>query len=206
MSVLQLLFVLQYCTAFGTDDDTAILGATYDSFTRFACGDYHLSPYHMNIRHSQSHLNISRDEMSGAFQSDPHGVVSYHPGRSISFTVLGNPIPKKSSFKLQNGHVINPSMKDEKTFRNATLEVLGDRTTTVPLFKARDSLFIEIRFILTGGLRNTDIDNLIKLVFDAMKGVIYEDDRDIVRVTASKEVDMAHVDGKTLITVVKLDP
>ena len=109
--------------------------------------------------------------MSHTFESDPHEVVTYYPGRSISFTVLGNPTPKRRSFKLRSGHVINPSLQDEKNFRTATLEVLGDTVTIFPLFQARDSLFIELSFIMISGLRNTDIDNLIKFVFDAMKGI-----------------------------------
>ena len=54
---------------------------------------------------------------------------------------------------------------------------------------------------MTRSSRNTDIDNMVKFVFDALKGIIYYDDRDIISLTASKVQDQSNQHGITYICV-----
>lgn len=50
--------------------------------------------------------------------------------------------------------------------------------------------------------RRRDVDNMLKATFDALKGIIIDDDSQIMRVTATKKI--GHY-NKTIIIVNKLD-
>lgn len=61
-------------------------------------------------------------------------------------------------------------------------------------------------FLQTTPATGPDIDNLAKFVLDAMNGIVYEDDRQVVELLASKHKDSNDtMDGRTVIKVKRYD-
>ena len=50
-----------------------------------------------------------------------------------------------------------------------------------------------------------DLDNLVKLVLDALNGIAYADDAQIVRIHAFKKYSGDHPDGATIVDIVEED-
>lgn len=64
----------------------------------------------------------------------------------------------------------------------------------------------EMELAAQGWLRCTvrpDLDNLVKLVLDALNGVAYADDSQIVRIHAFKKYSGDHPDGATIVDIVE---
>ena len=122
------------------------------------------------------------------FTVDTEGVMSFVPGEMISLDVTGNPLPLKRPIWLNRHHIFNPSRAKQEQFRQAVKATIGGSLTT-PIFQSGVPLYVRLKFVMTGAVRNADVDNLQKFVFDALRGVIYDDDRDIFKVTAVKSLD-----------------
>lgn len=135
------------------------------------------------------------------FAVDTDGVVSYIPHVMISFEVLGNPRTWRRPTLGSNGHLYNPSRNDEEEFKETVKKIIGPGKYS-PLFQSGDSLSVTLKFFMSHALRNSDVDNLIKFVFDSLKGVVYDDDRDIILVTARKALDASS--PRTCICVEKI--
>ena len=92
----------------------------------------------------------------------------------IRFTVPGKPTAWKRVKVGRYGQTYNPSQKDEETIgfyalagrRNAKLSILGGS--------------IRLQVICYGADPASDWDNLGKCVSDALNGVVWQDDRQVV--------------------------
>ena len=94
-------------------------------------------------------------------------------------TVNGNPIPKGRP-RVYNGHATTPkrTREYEALVRDAAAICWqGDPTTA--------QVRVELRF-WRGDKRKVDLDNLVKAVLDALNGVVWEDDEQIIQLTAYK--------------------
>ncbi len=101
---------------------------------------------------------------------------------TIYFTVPGNPQPKQRA-RVVNGHSYTP----RKTISaETTVALYCLRALRSPRFSG--ALRVELRFYRSDN-RRVDTDNLAKLVLDALNGVAWLDDSQIVRLSVEKHVD-----------------
>ncbi|KAG7368981.1 major facilitator superfamily MFS_1 protein [Nitzschia inconspicua] len=153
------------------------------------------------------------------------------------FKIRGNPRPLRRH-RTSRGHVYNPSLKYQKSFREVVEQVLirnlstekdGKREKTVtleaPIFAAEEPLIMTLVFRMkrpkshfvnsrpgvhrlkttapsqSSAIR-TDVDNLTKFVLDSMNQVLYDDDRQIMSIHATKLFDNEGMcDGSTELFV-----
>ncbi len=100
---------------------------------------------------------------------------------TITFTVPGNPIPKARARVLRTGRTYTPiaTQEHEELVRYCARHL-----------RPTDH---EVRMVLhffRGDRRRCDWDNLAKTVTDAINGVAYEDDSQIVQAHVFKDVDL----------------
>jgi Holliday junction resolvase RusA-like endonuclease len=122
----------------------------------------------------------------------------------IRAVVEGPPKPKRRPMIAKAGHVYNPSKKDEASLRKKVSEIVHSVHGCVYKFPPNATLRIKLEFRITRqkfNLRTTaDIDNLVKLVLDALNQTIYRDDRQCVELVATKGITDAPV-SKTVIEI-----
>ncbi|MEK7224437.1 MAG: RusA family crossover junction endodeoxyribonuclease [Bacteroidota bacterium] len=73
-------------------------------------------------------------------------------------------------------------------FKKSLRERLNNKLK--PTWPYKENLFIA--FSLTGykkNVYNKDLDNILKPVFDALKGIVFVDDKQIIKLTAEKRID-----------------
>jgi crossover junction endodeoxyribonuclease RusA len=100
------------------------------------------------------------------------------------FTVTGNPIPKARP-RVVHGHTYTPA----ETTRAEQRVQMHARKARV---RCTDQpVFLWLAFYRENAL-SCDLDNLIKLVQDALNGLAWKDDRQIVQVSALKAIDREH--------------
>lgn len=103
----------------------------------------------------------------------------------LEFTVSGNPRPKeRPRFNTRTHHTYTP--KDtagaELVVAWAARAAMGQRrAVTVPLE-------VELDFYMATARRG-DLDNLTKLVLDALNELVWDDDSQIVRLVLTRQVD-----------------
>lgn len=144
----------------------------------------------------------------------------FEQDNTVRFTVRGNPLPLRRH-RTSRGFMYNPSAKAQEAFRKIVRDLLPGSNTTEPLFGNETSLAITLVFRTQrpkkdfvggkpgdGRLRpfegekltapspllpalRSDVDNLAKFVLDAMNGLLYEDDRQVVSLHATKFRDSA---------------
>lgn len=106
------------------------------------------------------------------------------------FTVHGEPVPKQSF------RVIEARQGRKRGFVDARVQAWeGAVRLAARLMMARnnldcirDNVELEIEFHL-GNHRRVDLDNLIKAVLDGMKGDVFSDDCQVMKLVASKTID-----------------
>ena len=129
---------------------------------------------------------------------------------ALSFRIDGEPVTWKRPVWLRRGVVYSPNtpfMQDIQVqlrgqFTGPILQ--GPLRVEVAFYFKRPNNhfagFIRRADAATWYGRRVDLDNLNKLVFDSMSGLIYEDDKQIVHLTTSKRYsDRTH--GYTDITI-----
>jgi Holliday junction resolvase RusA-like endonuclease len=107
--------------------------------------------------------------------------------KSITFFVQGNPIPKQSFRYTKNGGgFTDPRMKTWQEMvaaeaHNAMVErdmLTGNLKATL-MFSVNDK-------------RRKDLDNLSKGTLDALTGIVFKDDSQIIRLTIEKQYDKSN--------------
>ncbi len=100
----------------------------------------------------------------------------------MKFTITGTPKPLKRPRIARHGGFFDPSYKDKL--------LVGQIALAAHLKFGSGHLKGDLMACMTfyaADKRRRDIDNLIKLIFDACNKVIFDDDSQIVRVIAAKE-------------------
>lgn len=100
-----------------------------------------------------------------------------------AFTLDGNPIPKARP-RVVNGHAYTPreTRQAEQDIRTAA-KLSGVR-------RLSGDIKLSVAFYRSSA-HACDVDNLAKLVQDALNGIAYEDDRQIICLSALKTIDRA---------------
>lgn len=146
---------------------------------------------------------------------------------NLRFEICGSPRPLQRH-RTSRFHTYNPSVKYQESFQDALKKLMFDfhiESIDTPLFDATEYLEMTIIFRMKrpkshfvnnkpgpGRLKEkapsqlssirTDVDNLSKFVLDSMNGVMYEDDRQIISIHATKLLDNADLcDGSIEVYV-----
>jgi Holliday junction resolvase RusA-like endonuclease len=135
----------------------------------------------------------------------------------IRFKVRGNPRPLVRH-RSARGFIYNPSSGNQDLFRNIVMELFtksgegSEIEPTIPIFSSEVALALTVVFRMRRPnthfvaskreperLRDTapnmlssqkqDVDNLAKFVMDSMNGILYEDDKQVISLHATKLVD-----------------
>jgi hypothetical protein len=114
---------------------------------------------------------------------------------SLTFTVLGQPIPQPRS--RSGGR--KPYVPDWHPVR-AWKELIGYQCYAELIRRGWGSPAytgsVVLSLILWGARANADLDNLAKSIMDALTGIAYGDDRQIMKLTIERrKVDAAHPAG-----------
>lgn len=103
---------------------------------------------------------------------------------TCQFTVLGPPQPKERARRCPSGRHVTP----KKT--RAYEQLVGHLASLhkPPSWRLDLAYHVELR-VYFGDARGRDIDNVLKSVLDGLNRALWHDDRQVVRVTAEKNVD-----------------
>ena len=116
----------------------------------------------------------------------------------LHIVVPGNPVPKSRPRFTRSGRTysVKSQVVHEDTIGWSLRAVLGHRRFEGP---------VHIHCLFVRKNRHAvDLDNLLKLVFDAANGVAWEDDRQVVKAIAGIEVDRDN--PRTEITISSAPP
>jgi Holliday junction resolvase RusA-like endonuclease len=123
--------------------------------------------------------------------------VGYTPNVIATFTIPGNPKPKERP-RVVRGHTYTPDAT--VAAETAVLDAFYD---TYPFWTPVETLVgLTVRFYRETRVR-ADIDNLVKLIQDALNRHLYLDDVQIVRLEATKEY-AGKGNGRTVVTVTEI--
>jgi Holliday junction resolvase RusA-like endonuclease len=102
----------------------------------------------------------------------------------LAFCVPGNPVPKGRP-RFFRGHAVTPR---ETRAAEEVVKLCARRAGSRP----RDGE-VALSLVFYRRTRQAcDLDNLVKLVSDALNGVAFADDRQIVLLRAEKRIDAEH--------------
>lgn len=147
----------------------------------------------------------------------------------LKFTVHGKPVPLRRH-RTSRGFVYNPSALAQESFREVVQSILSPENLNLDgngetFFYEEDFLAITVIFRLRrprnhfignkagpGRLRETapkklfagrvDVDNLAKFVLDSLNGLVYQDDRQVVSLHATKVYDCdGECEGSTEVLI-----
>ena len=99
----------------------------------------------------------------------------------ITFEVQGQPIPKQRP-RVNNGRAITP----QRTRAYETQVGWAARVAMQDREPMRGDVALVLRF-KRRGRRRADLDNMTKAILDGINGVVYLDDKQVVRLTAHVE-------------------
>jgi crossover junction endodeoxyribonuclease RusA len=97
---------------------------------------------------------------------------------TYSFVIPGKPIVQQRPRKSKQGHFYDPSAKEKKELGRQLWLARSENGKGV----LTGDLKLYVSFYGCGG--KCDLDNLIKAFSDAANGILWEDDRQIVRIYA----------------------
>jgi Holliday junction resolvase RusA-like endonuclease len=111
--------------------------------------------------------------------------------------VGGDPVPKKRIGRTLRGRSYNPNQRQQAEFANVVREQFESACGHVPQFSelANLHMVVEFHFRVSGrephehdrSLKSKgDVDNFAKFVQDALQDVLYVNDKQIIRLEASK--------------------
>ena len=102
----------------------------------------------------------------------------------VSFVVPGNPVPWQRARSARGQRFTAPETRIYRDKVRAHAHNARVRPLAGP---------VQIACVFHRSTRHAcDIDNLIKTVLDALNGVAYADDRQVVHIVARKAVDASH--------------
>ena len=161
-----------------------------------------------------------------SFSIDENETFIDHPTH-LHFTIVGDPVSKKPSvMSTRHRKYYSPSMSAQKQFRQTFLSLCSKNGVSwTTKFHQNDAISVKIRMVFPRPSRhfdkdgflkplfhhryNTctpDADNVCKLVLDALKGLVFYDDAQVVKINLLKEYD--HIlgsKGKQVICIKKIE-
>lgn len=120
--------------------------------------------------------------------------------QAVSFTVEGEPVSKSRARVTRSGHAYTP-----KKTRDAEAVIAWEyrRATASP--PDPDGLYSVTALFVSKQRYRRDVDNMLKLVLDGLNKTAWEDDSQVVEVTARKRFAGGVGDAaRTEVTVVRV--
>jgi len=105
--------------------------------------------------------------------------------KPIRFTVDGHTISKSNSYRIAGSRMYKTKMCAQW---ERVVSGIASMAPDCPQEPSSGSIYIEARFYFQDG-RRRDIDGPLKSLLDAMNGVIYNDDSQIVKLVVEKFID-----------------
>lgn len=117
-------------------------------------------------------------------------------GRTVNFTIREQPQPKKRPRFSKNGHVHSDpeQVAYERRIGYLARQAVGSEWLT-------GQIAVAVVFH-RGTRRRCDIDNLVKLVLDAINGIAFEDDHQVVSLHATKFIGSD--DPRTIVSIMEV--
>lgn len=118
---------------------------------------------------------------------------------TVTFTIIGKPVPQERRVHVRGGWAYDPpkSRKAKKIVRQYAV-------LAMPNTVASDRSFV-VDLAFYGPHWGADVDNLAKLVMDAIKGVFWIDDHQVVEMRC-KKVRCTKGQEKTVVEIKELVP
>ena len=119
--------------------------------------------------------------------------------RSVSFEVPGKavPAPRANTRSGQGGYYADPrydywKQQVQAAALNAVGGVRPHHANRVALHVAigRERTIVDVRFEDTKAEGQADVDNLAKGIMDALQGILYRNDRQVMYLSAEKGADV----------------
>jgi Holliday junction resolvase RusA-like endonuclease len=110
----------------------------------------------------------------------------------IDIVVEGEPrVQQRARMAVTGGvHMYDPTARTKRDFKAAvtdSLDFIRENDAQYPFFQDDD---VKLTIVFHVHNMNKDVDNLLKFVLDALRGVVYIDDRSILKVVAEKRHDL----------------
>jgi Holliday junction resolvase RusA-like endonuclease len=96
------------------------------------------------------------------------------------------PVSLNSAYMVGKGNNFILS-KNGKKFKEDCQDFLSEQYTKKPL---KGKLKADVLFQLRSFREKVDLDNMLKLTFDSMTGIVFDDDSQIYKLIAEKEIGM----------------
>lgn len=137
----------------------------------------------------------------------------------IEVSVRGVPVPKQSFRVSFKGYYRDPRITDWQTEialavvdwlkkNNGGIYAVGFRSKyqlEAPVYQNDISLEVSLDFFIPDK-RRVDLDNLSKAVLDALNGLLWADDRQVIRMTLSKWIGVGKNNAGVIIKVKECEP
>lgn len=104
---------------------------------------------------------------------------------SFSLVVPGDPVAKQRPRKGRHGNFYTPAKTREAETKISVMALAEIKKQHYNGDHFDEEVLLEITFYCKNH-RNIDVDNCAKLVMDALNGVAYKDDRQVIGLTATK--------------------
>lgn len=102
---------------------------------------------------------------------------------------MGQPIPLQRP-RFSNGHVWDCQKKEKLVTQTRLKQLHGSRPLMIGPLEMHIMFFMQHKTKSGWHVNRPDIDNLIKFYLDCGNGVLYEDDKQVVKITATKSYVM----------------
>jgi Holliday junction resolvase RusA-like endonuclease len=142
----------------------------------------------------------------GFYRPDESAFFSFD-SEYIQLTLSGQPQPKERYATSPHGNKWNSSWKPEEDIAVSTAALCDSIQKSAFLFKHDIPLCLDVKFVFSDkntwyGRPRPDLDNLCKIVMDALNGIVYQDDNQFVKLVAEKKTSKTRA-NRTVITISK---
>ena len=113
------------------------------------------------------------------------------------FVIPGEPVSKQRAQVTRNGHAYTPAKT--KAAEDKIRKTWTQCNYPVRVLKATDSFAAETLFFC-GDRRRKDVDNLLKLVMDALNGLVWKDDSQVAE-ALTKRIYVTKAEARTVVII-----
>ena len=125
------------------------------------------------------------------------------PPRELRFTIAGDVVPAQMGAILPNGRVARKGTERVRAYKQHVGLLAMLAVNTFRWQSTREESFAVTYRLFVGNARTIDADNCAKALGDAIKGVVFPDDRQIVELHVFKSIDREK--PRVEVTIDRLD-
>ena len=159
------------------------LSITPEEIARLGLVEYAPGKFRKALKSSPQHSAKTRKAKSAVVSTPDAAERATRDFSSVTFTIPGQPIPKGRPRVMSAGHAFTPKRTVEYENKVRTFASLAMKGRQPLEFGVK--VCIEFRL---KGKRRMDWDNLAKAITDALNGLVYDDDSQIVEAHIFKAI------------------